>query len=415
MTGLRPSGWAGLSILAIAGCSTGYSETVAVSEVVVQGSIGLETALSLGSLSDDETTFGMIQDVAIGPEEQVYVADGMMRAVSVFSPDGRFLGRYLGRGEGPGEAGSISDITVGDQGDLWVYDASLRRVTQLSSDGALRATHPVRPGFHEPNVLAVSTEGRVFGRFLATRDAMLPTGRRSEWFDLTSMESRAPAPPRDPVGPAFSLVTPEGERMNPFSIEYLSDLGPDGCLYSIRSDAYEVTRDCNGRTEVVISRPDEAPIEVPDGERAEWEAVSDFLTEFSVRMGDGDPHYPAIPRIKPFVRQLVVDTDGRIWLQRYTDPVPYPYAPGEAEEKAEAGRSVLHNRSENRWDVFTPDGEPLGDVVLPLRARFFDARGDLVAGVAQGVDAIPRAVLWRMRLHRPDLIAAVPTVVSDGM
>lgn len=82
--------------------------------------------------SPDE--FGSVNSVALGPDEEVFVADGMNREIRVFGLDGAHRRSFGREGEGPGEFGVIHSLSwVGDR--LLALDGHLGRVSEFSPQG----------------------------------------------------------------------------------------------------------------------------------------------------------------------------------------------------------------------------------------------------------------------------------------
>ena len=68
---------------------------------------------------DASVFFGSIRSMVVLPSGRFAVADEHSAVVSVFDPDGQFVHRFGGRGEGPGEVGGIWDL-YGCAGDTVV-------------------------------------------------------------------------------------------------------------------------------------------------------------------------------------------------------------------------------------------------------------------------------------------------------
>ena len=64
------------------------------------------------------------------------------------------------------------------------------------------------------------------------------------------------------------------------------------------------------------------------------------------------------PETRPPFSRIVRDTEGNIWASEY---VQLEYDP-------------------QRWTVFSPDGNLIGDVVVPERFRIFDIGSDFILG-----------------------------------
>lgn len=73
--------------------------------------------------------------VAVGPDDNVYVADTGNFRIQVFTPEGRFVGQYGGYGQGPGRFVWPSDIAVGRDGIMYVADDRAATITALSPTG----------------------------------------------------------------------------------------------------------------------------------------------------------------------------------------------------------------------------------------------------------------------------------------
>jgi hypothetical protein len=68
----------------------------------------------------------------------------------------------------------------------------------------------------------------------------------------------------------------------------------------------------------------------------------------------------SLPRLAPQVSDMIVDSDGYVWLQKYTPPY-------ESVDKC-------------AWLVFAPSGSLLGTVLIPADVRVFEIGSDYVLG-----------------------------------
>ncbi len=66
----------------------------------------------------------------------LYVIDARQTAAHMFSPDGRHLGQFGRKGQGPGEFQVLQDLTL-DDGKLYTNDPFGRRITVMNLDGSL--------------------------------------------------------------------------------------------------------------------------------------------------------------------------------------------------------------------------------------------------------------------------------------
>ena len=94
-------------------------------------SIGPKTLTDTGS--PDE--FGGVSSVALGPGEEVYVADARNREVRVFGLDGSHRRTFGREGEGPGEFRGLQSLAwAGDR--LLTFDPAQARIGEWSPDGS---------------------------------------------------------------------------------------------------------------------------------------------------------------------------------------------------------------------------------------------------------------------------------------
>lgn len=117
-------------------------DTIAVSGEVTCGAcaITLDTVLTIGGLDGP----GLHQvshyaDVAVDRRGRVYVADFMQPEVAVFDSGGEYLRTLGGRGEGPGEYGTVLHINIGPR-YIHILDRNRGR-TVLDYDFNVVATH----------------------------------------------------------------------------------------------------------------------------------------------------------------------------------------------------------------------------------------------------------------------------------
>jgi hypothetical protein len=99
-----------------------------------------------------------------------------------------------------------------------------------------------------------------------------------------------------------------------------------------------------------------------------------------------------IPTVKPALRGLIVDRDGRVWLDVYTT----------AEKRNIPPRRTGDTRPQLTWlerstfEVFASSGQYLGRVVLPAEHQFLDARGDRVWAFTSGPDGEEQIVIFQI-------------------
>ncbi len=306
-------------------------------ELVV--SIGPKTLTDAGS--PDE--FGRVTSVALGPHEEVFVADGLNREVRVFRLDGTHLRTFGREGEGPGEFRSLNSLAwAGDR--LLSFDPDLGRIGEWSPAGGWLGQRNTQTGVTgTPEVLRLYPVGpdEVFRRDLEQR--YMGLNSRGETGDtLASLRGPSSGPPayiecRHERGLAFFDV--------PFAPRFLQHPGPGGVLYSALTDAYRifVTRSDGAEVLRVIERP--LPGESISNE--EWRVANAEYNEWrDARRGAScDPREPTRPDAKSFIENLFVAPDGKLWVE-------------------------VVRTAGNRWEVFDTEGKLLGSVPAPPRGPY---------------------------------------------
>jgi hypothetical protein len=95
-----------------------------------------EPTLEIGLVEGDEDyLFQQIVSTVHLPSGEIAVSDAGAAEVSVYAPDGTFLRRWGGRGEGPGEFRALSRIYSGGDGAILALDAWTGRVSVFDTLG----------------------------------------------------------------------------------------------------------------------------------------------------------------------------------------------------------------------------------------------------------------------------------------
>jgi len=303
-------------------------------------SIGPKTLTDTGS--PDE--FGRVSSVALGPNEEIFVADDLNHEVKVFGLDGAHLQTFGREGEGPGEFNSLNSVAwAGDR--LLTFDPGLGRIGEWSAEAEWLGQRTTRTGVTgTPDLLRLFSVGpdEVFQfallgsdlrRNYVGHDSSGETGDTLAWL-------RRPA-----IGlPAIECEYEDRLRFFPipFAPRFLQHPGPDGVLYSALSSAYRifVTRDDGAEVLMVIERP--LPSE--SFSTAEWRAANAEYYEWRETRSDAscDPRDPPRPDATPFIEDLFVAPDGKLWVE-------------------------VVRAAGNRWEVFDTEGRLLASVPAPPR------------------------------------------------
>ena len=306
-------------------------------------SIGPKRLTDTGS--PDE--FGSVSSVALGPGGEVFVADLYNREVKVFGLDGIHRRTFGRRGEGPGEFQTLNSLAwVGDR--LFSFDPDQGRIGEWSAAGEWLGQRGTMVGVTgHPGILRLYPVGPdevfrpAYGQDLEQFFVGLSSG--GETGDtLARLRGPSSGPP--------AYIECRHERSLalfpvPFAPRFLQHPGPGGVRYSALTSDYRifVTRSDGAEVLKVIERP--LPGESFSDD--EWRAANAEYHEWREdRQGAScEPREPTRPDAKPFIDDLFVAPDGKLWVE-------------------------VVRTAGNRWEVFDTEGRLLGSVPTPPRKEY---------------------------------------------
>ncbi len=299
-------------------------------------SIGPKT-LAVGDGGPEE--FAEVRSVALGPDNEVFIADGDNAEVRVFGLDGEHRHTFGRHGEGPGEFSDITSLAwVGDR--LLALDLIGGRIGEFSAGGETLGQRkaPGRWGgsmalrFYPVGADEAYSVSHVAD---ATGMTVVFVGQTSAGETGDTLRFR-----EDLLDQSITCEYNEG-WISFFEIVYSPKLiqhpGPGGVMYHARTDMYRIAVTRGADTLRVIERT--LPAEGVTDE--EWaSATEEFRTFLDETPGaDCDPRRPHRPATKPFINEIFLAPDGRLWVE------------------------VIRTAG-NRWEVFDPEGRLLAK--LPL-------------------------------------------------
>jgi hypothetical protein len=305
--------------------------------------------------------------VSIGPNGALYVIDGQSDEIRVFDGSGRFLRRFGGRGEGPGELDGAVSMGWDGLDRLWVPDAFNGRYTVFDSLGGLVKTvssggrrgvsELLYPTYFDRRGSFVDHTANAAGVTFIRRDT---TGRI---VDTLAFLQR----PHVSTGPHFGLSDEARDALRRFTPRLVWTLGPDGTLWQGRTDSLRLTqRTLEGNTLRIVET---------QHRESSFSAAEQELVDRALRETDGDAVLaPAV------LQEIYVLPDGHV-LAQIPDEMNVP---GEV------------------MDVFDPQGRFLGSMRWPFapHPRSLPAfKGDTVIAVTLGELDVPYVV--RATLKRP--------------
>ena len=301
-----------------------------------------------------------------------------------------------GQGEGPGEYRSVAGVSVLPDGLLAVWDRTLGRVLLYGHRG--RYFDHIQTRIRAPNVERAFVTGapneyyiKVFtvvpGFGQSTGDARGEYGFVRVGRDGSVLDTLFVPGDYDIESASTVAVWTRGGYRSPFPIRVLSALSPMG--YYIAGTNVDYTFAIYHPQGAVTVKRDEARVKVSPAERDEWEA--------RVRWSESTfgQAWATVPEWKPAYRDLWVDADGRIWVERYMPAV---------RDSAFGLGGMREDEPEITWseplvlDVYSHNGEFMWCVSLPSYADVLASRGLVVWGVVR--DRLGRETIVRWRLRR---------------
>ena len=385
--------------------------------------------LRIGVLDgDDRYIFGGVSYVEETADGFVWIVDSQGPRVRIYDQSGRYVRDVFRPGAGPGEIRSVMGIDRTPDGHIAIWDlpnqrvslyrpngdyvtaftsnssswigesfrvdtagrhwvftsvrnpACIRRVA--GSDGTVHEVGSEGPGCQRLAYLRFSAKGERGLDVPLTQTA--PRGTQQQVGDAAHADTVFIPIPRDEERvPGFVIMLPEGPAQ-PFVPEWDYALSPLGHLVTAHSMRYAINivpvpggAQDPGR----VTRIEQTyePVRLTRGERSDWQARADFYTRRNPRSASSGVQ---VPEVKPALRSVSVDQDGRVWVDRYVPAVkrsdidPRPASPDRP--------PPLTWREPRTFDVFEPSGRFLGTIVAPPQARFVWQSGSTLWAVVRG-------------------------------
>ena len=357
--------------------------------------------LRIGTLDGPEVyTFGTISGVAIGPNQSAYIGDGQAPAIRRYSEDGAWIADIGRQGQGPGEYNLISGLRMLEGGPLALLDQRNGRVTYYLN-GEYSTSFLSLSGLFTADPYAVDTAAGSYVKTVILNPGKPPSADEPwemGWihFDRTGqVKDTLQIPPEDEVGGGFVLAG-LGGYYRPFTVMTLSTVSPHGYLVVCRNDRYALSRSLpDGRVLRIEREVERIPIRAE--EKHQWNAWIDYFKRRGRESGNNASYGP-LPDVKPYVRHLFVDDDGRIWVAVYAEARFKPYTDAERAERGD--RPSLEWNQPLVWEVIDPRGQFLGRVTLPDKTSLAAARGTTIWGVQAGEYGEGQAVRFRIHTDR---------------
>lgn len=143
---------------------TSSSEAVDTLIIAVTDTIGVE-------MGDSSYVFGMLMEVAHGADGSIIALDMNKASLSIYSPDGEYIGSIGSPGPGPGEFLIPIGFTVMADGGIAVSDAVARNISFFDAEGIFQG---IMDGFFPTPPMSI--EGCPDGGFVGQSMSMVMTG-----------------------------------------------------------------------------------------------------------------------------------------------------------------------------------------------------------------------------------------------
>ncbi len=343
--------------------------------------------LEVGGSGEEHGEFTRITAVDWLAGGGVVVAEGGTQELRIFLSDGTWRANAGRKGGGPGEFEGLSSVTVLPGDTILAYDTQHRRFSRFALDGMLTGELPLAPG------------GPMFPQLVG----LLPDGRAifraGGVFTAGESQSGVSRPPAivvlyDSAGALRDTVGefPGSEAFVQLGGEGASRMMSVGSLPLGRSTKFAVVGDrlgvapsddyelliyrLDGTLERSIRRPfTKRPIEDADIERYLQDMADRGSRNFVDRMRKSLMEAPRAEAM-PAYGNVLVGPDNQLWVADFV-------APGQ--------------QGPERWSVFNPDGQWLGEVEMPARFRPYRLTADRVLGVWLDPDDVPIVRAYRLR------------------
>ncbi len=363
----------------------------------------LEPELSIGVFEGaEEEMFGDVRGIAVNPAGELYVLDAQVTAVRRFGPDGTYLGSLGRKGGGPGELRQPEAMALLPDGRLLVRDPGNGRINVWDSAGQSLPSWRLPSGgnLHTSTPVFVDPADNGYTPLLLRADADV-----TEWrWGLAHFDSHGtlidtvPVPNWD-FDPPTVIARKEGSTSSsnvPFSPRVSWTFSSLGYFVGGLSTDYRIDLFRHDQPMLRIER-DWTPVPVLGAEKSEQEHR---ITEnFKQNFGSWHWNGPAIPDTKPPFRDVLVGSDGRLWVMLSQPGYEYRTEAEAVEEEKRTGRPQLRYREHGAFDVFEPDGRYLGMVGVPDDFRTAPQpvlRGDYVWAVTRDDLDVQRVVRYRI-------------------
>jgi hypothetical protein len=305
----------------------------------------LEEDLSIGNEDDENYMFYGLVTLAVDSEGNIFVLDGGNYRIQKFDKNGSYLQTIGGRGQGPGEFEQPMWIHVDSKDNIYVFDSLTSNLHVFEKEGKFKETIKLAHSLFFG--LGISKEGNILSQTFfysqeeSTEDVVLMDAKGKVIKRIVSYPfERAPRIKKRILGNQYShrlhfYPALDGSGVYGHSSEYklyvLNDSGEMKFIIEKEERAEPVTqKDKSGLIDRYL-------------ERQEKSDRKEKLTRNEVKKAY------IFPEFKPFFSGIVLDNEGRIYVERFK----------------------LYNPEDRSkvYDLFSEEGYYIYRVKMPLPSR----------------------------------------------
>jgi sugar lactone lactonase YvrE len=307
--------------------------------------LDLEEDLSIGvEEGDAKYMLNEPQDVQVTEDGTIYVVDWGDTCIKVYDTEGQYL-RTIGReGVGPGEFSTPVYMDISADGKIFLMDGRNQRVVVLDTDGNYLGGIRVM-GFHSKmradELNRIYFQGQKYGEELKVLNS---------WQEID-------------IDTVVKRIEENGEGLfsfGPFRGEKRKRMKTKTGTMSL-SSSYKVTWDVDREGYLYQGFNDEYAIHVfnPDGKK-----VLTFGREYTPVKNPRAKGLAGPQRYMPaYAPRWLLDEEGNLWIEIYTEE--------EEKEEDEDSSDKEPKPKPVAYDVFSPQGDYLRQVILPHRIYHF--------------------------------------------
>lgn len=342
--------------------------------------LAAEPELSIGAVSGaPEYLFSHIEGVARLSDGRVVVGDRPSQEVRYYSPEGRFLFRAGGEGEGPGELGWLRALRQCARDTIYAFEIDWRAEVFDASGRFVRQVTPrFPPSFAVRRPYELSCGG---GRLVVNGwGAEVLDRERAGVYRTTSPVAVLAAD-----GSVFADLGlfPGAERIrdpgdSPYPMgKALVHAVEEERVYVGTADRFEIEVWTLDGTPIARWRREVAPVPWDPARVEEWarrraEEFGDAGEDYARTLRRRIDEYPQ-PESLPAYSRFVVDDLGRLWVREFSLP----------------------GAVERTWYLFRGDGVWLGALRVPAALEIMEMTAGRVVGRTRDELGVERAVVYR--------------------